>query len=738
VFKLGFVLGLIGLLLFGKPFFACAEDRPKVAVVLSGGGARGAAHIGVLRVLEKAGVPIDLIVGTSYGALVGGLYAAGYSADDVAHILTAIDWEDVTDDRPDRRLLNYTHKRGSDRSLIAVHLEDFTPQLPQGIFAGQKIQQILDLLTTPATYHAKNDFDHFPIPFRTVATDVLTGEPYLFKDGTLSKAIRASIAVPGLFTPVEMDHTLLVDGGIANNLPVDVARDAGADFVIAVDCATPLRTNKDEVKDFIDIFDQAISYRIEERKIENRKLANVLIMPDLQDFEIGDFDKASELIARGEKRTREHLGEILDGLASLSVPINQDSARVSLLPVPFNLKTWLGLPLQVVIDDLRFDGLKTSNEDALKKRLRTPLGESVALRIVDQDVSMLYATGLFETVGYALHRDGERTVLVFNVREISQSELGFGLHYDQDFQLLALSEFWHRHVIGLGSDFFMRGVLGKLKFAQAGLYARPAPTLAMRLMAQLQWQSQDRLAFQGDVRLSDFEEARYQATLGMQRLFGNWGSMRLGYQFERIHIRKGLPLFADVSQNVPNVWFDVALDTRDNPFVPERGMAVRFKAKRVFSTRDYYSFLGTWSQFVKVHDEWSLGVKGAWGYVSTTAPNYDYLYVGGAGHFELAALGFPGLNRDALRVTRMASGGIVLRKHLREPSLDILRGMAVSVFYQAGIFNAPTSLTGLEDWIHGVGVGVYMNRRIPGPMRFEITGSNRDTLSLYASIGYAF
>ena len=140
------ILFLIGLLVFGKPYFAFAEDRPKVALVLSGGGARGAVHMGVLRVLEKAGVPVDMIVGASYGALVGGLYASGYSADDVARILTSVDWHDISDDRPDRRLLNTTHKQGSDRRLIAVHLEDFTPRLPQGIFAGQKIQQVLDLL----------------------------------------------------------------------------------------------------------------------------------------------------------------------------------------------------------------------------------------------------------------------------------------------------------------------------------------------------------------------------------------------------------------------------------------------------------------------------------------------------------------------------------------------------------------------------------------------------------------
>lgn len=728
---------LIGLLLFGKPIFAFGQNRPKVALVLSGGGARGAAHIGVLKVLEGAGIPIDLIVGASYGSLVGGLYAAGYSADDVARIVQNLDWGDLTDDRPDRRLLNFVHKQNSDRSLIAVHLEDFTPRLPQGIFAGQKIQQILDLLTTPATYQAENDFDRLRIPFRTLATDVLTGEEYVFRSGTLSKAIRASIAVPGLFTPVDVGHTLLVDGGIANNLPVDLALRAGADFVIAVDCATPLRSRKDEVNDFIDIFDQAISYRIEEKKIANRKLAHVLITPDLEGFETGDFDAVGALMKRGEVVTQEYLNEILAGLKLLQIPVDTDQKRASLIKEPFDLKTWSGVPLQVRVDDIQFEGVQNGDVAILRKRLQTPVGQRVALDRVDQDVSRLYATGLFQTVGYALHRDGDKTVLVFNVREISQSELGFGLHYDQDFQLLALTELWQRHILGRGSDFYFRGVLGKLKFAEAGFYARPMPALSVRFMGQLHWHSQDRQAFQRDTRIGDFEESRYRATAGIQRLFGNWGSVRLGYQFDRIHIRKGLPLYADISENLPNVWFDVGVDTRDKAFLSERGLYLYIRAKHVFATPNYKHLKGRWSQFVPLSDDWTLGVLGQVGYVSFGAPSFDFAYIGGAGHFDLASDRFPGLSRDALSVTHITAGGVTVRKRFRQPALRALRGLVVGAFYQGGIFERSFA-TSSNEWVHGFGAGVYLDRRFPGPMFIEVSGSNHNTFAVYTAVGYAF
>ena len=198
----------ICLLLLSGPALA-QNDPPKVALVLSGGGARGGTHIGVLSALKKAGIPIDLIVGASYGALVGGLYAAGYTPDDIERIIRAMDFSAFTNDRPDRKPLNLNHKGPRDRRFLDFHLDQFTLQFPRGLFAGQKIQQILDRLTTYEIYRAGGDFDRLPIPFRAVATDIITGDDYVFKSGSLSTAVRASIAVPGLFTPVELEHTHL-------------------------------------------------------------------------------------------------------------------------------------------------------------------------------------------------------------------------------------------------------------------------------------------------------------------------------------------------------------------------------------------------------------------------------------------------------------------------------------------------------------------------------------------------
>ncbi len=191
VFCFGFVLSI------ALPAFA--KQKPRVALVLSGGGARGGAHIGVLRVFEREGIPIDLIVGASYGALVGGLYAARYSVDDLERIVVETDWWEITNNSHSRRLSNLNRKPIADRQMLALRLDKLNLKLPYGIFAGQKIQHFLNQLTIGATYRARNDFDRLPTPFRAIATDILSGEQVVIKNGSLGTAIRASISVRCIF-----------------------------------------------------------------------------------------------------------------------------------------------------------------------------------------------------------------------------------------------------------------------------------------------------------------------------------------------------------------------------------------------------------------------------------------------------------------------------------------------------------------------------------------------------------
>lgn len=303
------VLVLVSLL---APAMALAQPavdnppRPRIGLVLSGGGARGAAHIGVLKVLEQARVPIDAIAGTSMGAVVGGLYASGMSAADIETLMTTVHWQDAFRDRPPRQMLAFRRKREDQNFLVRFPLGlssgDF--KLPKGLIQGQKLSQILRNLTLPVA--GTDEFDRLPTRFRAVATDLETGARRVLDRGDLTDAMRASLAAPGLFTPVERDGRLLVDGGLSANLPVDVARDMGVDLLIVVDVGFPLQ-NRSELDSVARISNQMLAILIQresERQRETLRPGDLLITPALGTASSFDFANLQRAVALGADSAR--------------------------------------------------------------------------------------------------------------------------------------------------------------------------------------------------------------------------------------------------------------------------------------------------------------------------------------------------------------------------------------------------------------------------------------------------
>ena len=284
-------------------------ERPKITLVLSGGGARGIAHIGVIKALEKYNIPIDLIVGTSMGSIVGGLYASGYSTDEILKILNSISWDEIYQDKTQRTALFLGQKGDQDRYLINIRFKNGMPFIPVAISPGQKILMTLSDIILQARYQATTSFDHLKIPFRAVTTDLVSGRTVVLKSGNLAEAIDASSSIPLLFVPIEKDSMLLVDGGLKSNLPVHVARSEGADIVIAVDVTSPLR-KKNEINAPWQIVDQATTIMAElERKIE-REYADVLIEPKIGSRRNDDYSDLEKLVQQGFEAATQHIAEI--------------------------------------------------------------------------------------------------------------------------------------------------------------------------------------------------------------------------------------------------------------------------------------------------------------------------------------------------------------------------------------------------------------------------------------------
>lgn len=284
-------------------------NNPALGLALAGGGARAAASIGVLKVLDREGIPVFAVAGTSMGSIVGGLYAAGYRPDEIEQIFLANDWNDIFKDTPSRAFLTQEQKESGSRHLLEFTFRRgrFIP--PSGLSAGQKLSGVLTARTLAASFQAGLDFDKLSIPFRAVATDIETGEAVVLGRGLLHDAMRASSAIPLAFQPVEFQGRLLVDGGLVNNLPVDVARSLGAGVVIAVDASTQLE-KKERLLSLFEIMSQSISLQVRREAKRQSGLADLVLTPDTSAYAFTDFDKIKQIIRVGEETAQAALPRI--------------------------------------------------------------------------------------------------------------------------------------------------------------------------------------------------------------------------------------------------------------------------------------------------------------------------------------------------------------------------------------------------------------------------------------------
>jgi len=282
---------------------------PKIGIALSGGGARGFAQIGVLQVLEDNNIPIDIIVGSSMGSIVGGLYAAGYSPNEIETISQNIDWSKIMVDKPPRTSLFIGQKQERGRAILQIRFKGLKPTFPQAITPGQKLTSILTNLTLRANYPTTSNFDQLKIPFRALACDLITGQKVLIDRGNLAEAMKASAAVPLLFSPVVKDTMLLVDGGLVNNIPVDEAKNFNVDLVIGVDTVSKLR-EQHKLRAPWEVADQVTTIMQREKNVKQREEADILIKVDLDEYKSDSFQQASKIIEAGRKQALKHIDQI--------------------------------------------------------------------------------------------------------------------------------------------------------------------------------------------------------------------------------------------------------------------------------------------------------------------------------------------------------------------------------------------------------------------------------------------
>ena len=382
-----------------------SDARAPIGLVLAGGGARGAAHIGALKVLEELRVPVDYIAGTSMGSIVGGMYAVGYSPAEMEEILGEINWKSVFRDQPDRRMISYRRKVDDNLPLFPFEFGIGKKGLSHkgGVVTASKVEAVFQFATLDAA--GVHRFDDLRIPYRAIAADLETGDAVVLDHGNLAEAMRASMSIPGAFTPVVIDGRILVDGGIADNMPVDVARGMGARRVIAIDVGTPPKTSAHGLSG-AGVLSQTLAVLSEKNVIAQRASlgpGDLLITPELEGIGAAGFGKIDEAIAAGEAAAR----LLTDRLRAYSV---SEAEYDAFLKRQRRGKT--GLLPQVTIDEVVVEGVPHLDPKVLTRRMETKPGRQIELDALRRDLRRVNRAGEFMKVGFRLDQEGDQNRLV--------------------------------------------------------------------------------------------------------------------------------------------------------------------------------------------------------------------------------------------------------------------------------------------------------------------------------------
>ena len=518
---------LAGLLLIGSLAQASEAARPRIGLVLGGGGARGAAHIGVLEVLEKLRVPVDCVAGTSMGALVSGAYASGLSPAAMRSELAKADWDDMFMDNPTYSEINYRNKAISTRfmpgSETGVNEKGVSYQ--GGVVSGQKIKLFFNRLVSSDL--GERNIESLPLPLAIIATDIGNGDKVVFREGSLTKAMRASMSVPGLMAPIDHQGHKLVDGGLVDNVPIDELRShCRADIVIAVNVGSPLMKAED-VGSLLSVSVQMINILTEQnvtRSLASLKPTDIYIKPDLEGITAGDFNKSSETADRG-KRAAQALADRLKPLAVSEAAYAAWSQKIA-----------YARQSAPHVDEIQVAQLKTVNPTALERHLRVKPGDQIDDGRLNQDMLRAYGDGWYESVDYSLLRERDRNIL--RVLPVEKSwgpdYLRFGVSLytdfkqDTDFTLrVAYDKTWLNK---LGGELIVAGEIGRRNALVMDYYQPLEDRQRYFLESSLYYGSDNFGVYQNNKKIAEYAKTKGNASLGLGVNVGLLGQLRAGYR----------------------------------------------------------------------------------------------------------------------------------------------------------------------------------------------------------------
>lgn len=710
-------------------------SRKKVGLVLSGGGAKGMAHIGALKVIEEAGIPVDYVVGTSMGSIIGGLYAIGYTPEQLDSMVRVQDWTFLLSDRTPRSDKNMAEREADEQYVISVPFsKNSIKEVTGGLIKGQNIANLFSELTLG--YHDSIDFNKLPIPFACVSEDIVKGEEKVFHDGVLATAMRASMAIPGVFTPVRLDSMVLVDGGVVNNYPVNVARELGADIIIGVDVQSELKP-ANELNNAGNILGQLIDLMGQDMYLDNLKETNVHIKVDVQGYSAASFTTHAidTLIMRGEEAAREQW----DALKQLKRKIGINDSYKPIRPDKYEPTNW------IMVKNIHFNGVDEKDEDWIMKRCDLKENALNSISRIEDATSIIRSNTSYSNVTYVLTRSDDGLFdLTYTVNMKQEHRVNIGIRFDSEEIASLLLNI--RSTLKTKLPSYLSGTvrLGKRYAAKLTYGIEPSPLTSLGMTYLFQYNDLDyylegERAFNSTFRYHMGEVAYHNVWLRNVQ-FG------LGVRYELYDYEKFLHDENYAGMNVRNEYFftyfaNLHYETYDKAYFPSKGVMfdgaytlytdnfTEYKDRTPFS-----SISGAFKAVVPITNRFSIlpGIYGRF-LVGRNIPLPKMNVMGGDVMHQYLPdqLQFIGATHIELMNNSLLIGSIQLRQRIAKSHyLSLIGNYALSSNDVRNILK--------EMSMFGCGISYGIDSMF-GPLEATFNYNNRSNkVSLYINLGYKF
>lgn len=707
--------------------------RPRIGLVLSGGGARGAAHIGVLKVLEELRVPVDVIAGTSMGSIVGASYATGLTVPQMEAAIKTITVDKLFTDKPPRADQTMRQKTDDESPYIIPELgvgKDGVV-LPKGIVTGVALEGELRRLVQIGNARS---FDELPIPFRAIATDIGTGEMVVLKSGSVVSAIRASMSVPGAVAPVTIDKRQLVDGGLVRNLPVDIARSMGAEVIIAVNLGTPL-LRPDQITSVFSVSMQMINILTEQnvnRSLKELTPRDVLIVPELGDFSSADFDNLIKTVPIGEDAA----WKVADQLRRYSLPPEEYAA----------LRKRQSSPAQqgaVMVEAIRVEGTQRVSPEVVLQSLSTEVGQPLDRDTIDLDMRRVYGRGDFENVNYAIDEiDGKQTLVVLVKEKPERDYFRFGLELDADLgrqsNFNVHASYRSKWLNIWGAEWRNDVVLGTDVVLATEFYQPIGARQYFFVAPRLQYRVEPWRLYEDTVQIAEYRDAEATAQLDIGANIIQYGDARIGaiYGYRSFELASGSPLYPEGGHiSMGALHAQLRLDRLDSLNFTHSGFKVDLKAYsslHSLGADDQYSYwtgLAQGAYTIGQHTVEALATGGN-KIGSNDIPVYDLFNLGGF-------LYLSGLQRQQLKTQDFAFGRLVYRTKLAD--IPLFEGVYAGASIEAARLKPVIPVwqgERVDGYLDVFAGSVYLGLDSPlGPLYVGFGYANRDNRAIYLFLG---